>query len=216
MKNRGRKEGAEGTGHRKSKKRERLRKAGGVWGLSHCVPAHSWMQVSLIIVSLAHLRQGSDWSTHCFIGSPVSGLWLVDTLFQWLTCVRALIGRHIVSLATRINPMATSWVDMGVWVGPSCSWRKALTCGGWERGRGENGVAYLCLSDVMVRQAIHVEYEQGGTSLVSVSNISMVTRLLRGSFSLGPKILGKYLQQSWRFKGIHTPPTISGGKYFLL
>ena len=61
-----------------------------------------------------------------------------------------------------------------------------------ERGRGEDGVAYLCLSG----QGIHVEYEQGGTSLVSVSNISMVTRLLRGSFSLGPKILGKYLQQS--------------------
>ena len=99
-------------------------------------------------------------------------------------------------------------------MGPSCSWRKVLTCGGWERGRreggerereggereerrrGEDGVAYLCLSDVIVCQAIHVEYEQGGTSLVSVSNISMVTRLLRGSFSLGPKILGKYLQQS--------------------
>ena len=161
---RGREEGAEGTGHRESKK-------GKDWGRSEEAESCPivFHRTSLIIVLLAHLRQGSDWSIHCFNGSPASGLWLVDTLFQWLTCVRALIGRHIASLATRINPMATSWVDMGVWVGPSCSWRKVLTCGGGReggegrreggererrgregRGRGEDSVVYLCLSDVMV------------------------------------------------------------------
>lgn len=61
---------------------------------------------------------------------------------------------------------------------------------GRGRGRGKEE-KWPCRGAGIVVQSSQA---QGGTSLVSVSNISMVTGLFRGSFSFGPKILGKYLQ----------------------
>ena len=75
--------------------------------------------------------------------------------------MRALIGRHIASLATFTNPMATSCevIEEPLPVSTSCSERKWFTCS------------------------------------VSLWKASIVAGWLRGSSSLGPKILGKYLQR---------------------
>ena len=47
--------------------------------------------------------------------------------------VRALIGRHMVSLATRMKPMATCWRDKGSLLVPSgCDFRNAFTYGEYK------------------------------------------------------------------------------------
>ena len=73
------------------------------------------------------------------------------------------------------------------------AWREGLREREGERKRErerKRGKVAMQRSGIVVQSS----QAQGGTSLVSVSNISMVTGLFRGSFSFGPKILGKYLQ----------------------